>query len=176
MLLHQIPHIKLNVDINVNKTVAENELGNCFRLFKQSEESLEGDCVYSPFFDSPNLFVLGDDYANRMYLYNILREKLPDKCTKLHIDYDFTFTPVCVTYTTEGEYLFIGTFLDLMLKDTNLSLLFFVSHFNQFGNKAGTFLKPEHFHAYISGEKEDIKIFVNNLKGNDLINKVTVKE
>lgn len=176
MQLHEIPHIKLNAEISVNKPIIDNELKNYFRLFKQTEENLEDDCVYSPLFDAPNLFVLGNDYADRMYLYNVLQIKLPDRCTKLYLSYDFSYAPINNAYTTDGEYSFVGTFLDKLLMQTNLSLLLFVSHFNQIGNKAKTYLKPEHFHGLIGGNTSDVEQFVKLLKVEKIINKVIVKE
>lgn len=176
MQLHEIPHIKLNAEISVNKPIIDNELKNYFRLFKQTEENLEDDCVYSPLFDAPNLFVLDNDYADRMYLYNVLQIKLPDRCTKFYLSYDFSYAPINIAYTTDGEYSFIGTFLDKLLTQTNLSLLLFVSHFNQIANKTSLCLKPEHFHGLIGGDASDVEQFVKLLKAEKIINKVIVKE
>jgi len=183
MQLRQVPHIKLNVEIEFNRKITDNDLNNYFRMFKNTEESLESDCIYSPFFDVDIPYTLGDDYTGRMNLYNCLREKLYKQCTSLYIFYDFTYAPINTAYFTNEEFIYMGKVLEEALVQTDLSLLLLVSHFKQFANKKGTLLKPEHFHALIGNpEKSEIDLdfavnqFIQNLYRNPLINNIKIKE
>lgn len=180
MLLCEVPHIRLNAEIEFNKKITENDLNNYFRIFKPQDETLEYDCIYSPFFDTDTPYVLGDDYASRMALFNILCEKLPEKAITLYVSYDFSYAPVNLRYTTDGEFGYIGDILKQILPSTNLSLLMLVSHFNQFANKAGTALKPEHYHILLDGKSEadmdfGINQLVYELKKKQIFKKITLK-
>jgi len=179
MYLREVPYIKLNADINASMKVTENELKNYLRLFKSPDETLSHDYIYSPFFDAEKVYCLEEDYAVRMDFYGVLRECLPQKVISVYISYDFSKTPVLLEYSTEGEYSYMGGILQDSIFQTNLSLLLFVSHLNQFADKMGTKLKAEHYHILLKADpataKEDLDRFVCSLKARPVFNKITVK-
>lgn len=180
MYLREIPHIRLNADIELSKKVTENDLNNYLRMFKSPDESLSQDLIYSPFFDNNTVYYLDEDYAVRMGFYNILCEKLPESCISVYLSYDFSNTPVSLTYSTGGEYGYVAEMIQECLSKTNLSLLLFVSHLNQFANKAGTKLKAEHYHILL-GTDEDADVyaetgkFIGKLREKPIIGRITMK-
>lgn len=151
MQLHEVPHIRLNTDFEI-KCITERDLNNYFRTFKPHEESLSCDCIYSPFFGSESLYVLGDEYSGRMELLDFLKPYVPDEYVSLRLTYDFSNSPVALEYSVDEEFKFIGSILDDISQRTNLSLFLLVSHFRQFGDKKGTVIKPEHFHCLLNSE------------------------
>lgn len=151
MQLHEVPHIRLNADFEI-KCITERGLNNYFRTFKPSEETLQYDCICSPFFESDFVYALSDDYAGRMELLESLKSHISGEYISVRLTYDFSNTPVKLNYSTENEFQYIGSILDELSQRTNLSLILLVSHFRQFGNKSGTVIKPEHFHCLLGAD------------------------
>lgn len=152
MQLHEVPHIRLNAEFEI-KRITERDLNNYLRMFKPSEETLRYDCIYSPFFGSEQLYVIDDDYAGRMELFQKLRSHFPDEYISFRLTYDFSNTPIDLKYSTKSEFRYIGSILDNVSQRTNLSLCLLVSHFRQFGNKKGTVIKPEHYHGLLKADE-----------------------
>lgn len=181
MQLHEVPHIRLNAEIGM-KAVTVRELSNFFRTFKQPDETLSHDCIYSPFLqseDSDGFFSLNDDYITRTQMLDYVKDKFTGYYISLYLAYDFANAPVYLKYSTDEEFRYIGRMIDEIVTGTNLSLLFLVSHFTQFADKQGTFLKPEHYHCIIGNSEykgfpdksmsDEIKGFADRLFKNKLI-------
>lgn len=151
MQLHEVPHIKLDTKISVDR-ITVRELSNFFRTFKQPEETISHDCIYSPFLradDSDGYYKLDDDYIARTEMLDSLKDRFKGYFISLYLAYNFANAPIDLKYTTDKEFRYIGKMIDEIITGTNLSFLLFVSHFTQFADKQGTALKPEHFHCVI---------------------------
>jgi hypothetical protein len=151
MQLHEVPHIKIYVDLST-KEVTSRDFNNYFRTFKSPNETLAHDCIYSPYLEEET-YLLTDDYITRTEILKELLARFEGIYINAYFAYDFRNAPVNLNYETNKEFNYIGKILTDTVEGTNLSLWFMVSHFRQFTDKAGTCLKPEHFHC-IFGDDE----------------------
>ena len=179
MQLHEIPHIRLDADFEI-KCITERDLNNYFRTFKPSEETLQHDCICSPFFESNSVYALSDDYAGRMELLESLKSYISGEYISVRLTYDFSNAPVKLNYSTKNEFQYIGSILDELSQRTNLSLVLLVSHFRQFGNKNGTVIKPEHLHCLLSANNDndlfaEANHYANLLSANPLFRIKSIK-
>lgn len=183
MQLHEVPHIKINVDVYFDKENKRRDLDVLLRLYKSPEETLSQDEIHSPYLEKDTVFMVGDNYGERIGMADDLYDALPHSSTRLYFKYDFTNTPVNIEYKLDSEFAFVGRMIEKALIGTNLSLELLMSHFNQFANKSGTRLKDEHFHCLVGNPSMskaeldyELNLFLENLKQNKIIKDITIKE
>lgn len=183
MQLCEVPHIRINVDVYFEKEKDRRNIDVLFRLYKSPEETLSQDKIYSAFLDKEKVFIVGDDYGERISMADMIYDALPHRSTLLYISYDFSYTPVNLRYGLDKEFAFVGEMIEKALKETNLSLELLISHFNQFANKVGTKLKNEHYHCLIGNPslskaelENEINTFLKKLAQNKIIKNINIKE
>lgn len=160
LTLAQIPNITMNGYTTItNKPVQWKPL---FRVFKFSDESLQDDSVYSPVLEKGKILPLNGEFS-QAHLAEYFDRLFPvGTYVECRFEYNFLFTPVGISYTTEGDFEIFLEKIWSCLTGTNLYPYLLLSHFNQYANKGGE-LKTEHYHLLIPQAKASDLTFDRDL-------------
>lgn len=146
--INKIPYIRTSFAISYLPKKPKDKrksLENYFRLFKKSEENIEDNEFFSPFFCENEIISMPENYGIRKSaleeIYNYIKNKT---CLELDFRYDFRFVPPNVSYYMEDDFKKKKTIVENIAKECGLIIGVGVSHLEQIGAKDS--IKPEHYH------------------------------